>query len=258
MDQTDDFSADPFFNDGSLPQIDGSVEIDGLNTVPLPSSPFVVERILNLQACGCLNRIAWSRGGHIARIAEDGVHLDFHHLVFDDNIFSWKLGPKRTENLDLGELVSLAWSPSGSDLAVVDFKGRVSIFRPSSLTSNRFTQFRSGNLDETDDLSQAIGLHWLSQDSPDRPVWYPPHLMSLSNDLENCSAIRIEDGCQVDTTYRESKSPRPSLSAFCRRSRSVCQIIPDLYQTRWRVRKVEHSSYRSKCLIYSRCILFYC
>ena len=170
MEQNDDFSNDPFFNDGSLQQIDASVGIDGLNNVPLPSSPFVVERILNLQSCGCLNRVAWSRGGHIARIAENETSIDFHHLTFNIESLTWKLSPERTEAAGLGELASLAWSPSGSDLAVLDYSGRLSMFRPSTTSSNRFTQVRSGLLDTPDDLGQAVGLYWLSQDSPDRPV----------------------------------------------------------------------------------------
>ncbi len=174
MEQNDDFSNDPFFNDGSLQQIDASVGIDGLNNVPLPSSPFVVERILNLQACGCLNRVAWSRGGHIAQVAEDGMSVDFHHLAFDVDTLTWKLSPKRTEAVGLGELANLAWSPSGSDLAVVDYRGRLSMFRPSTTTSNRFAQIRSGLLDSPDGLGQAVGLYWLSQDSPDRPVSEKP------------------------------------------------------------------------------------
>lgn len=170
MEQNEDFSNDPFFNDGSLQQIDASVGIDGLNNVPLPSSPFVVERILNLQACGCLNRVAWSRGGHIARIAEDGTSIELFHLTLDVGSLTWKLSGKRTEAVGLGELASLAWSPSGSDLVVVDYGGRLSMFRPSPTSSNRFTQVRSGLLDSSYDLGQAIGLYWLSQDSPDRPV----------------------------------------------------------------------------------------
>lgn len=167
MEQNHDFSNDPFF---ALQQIDASVGIDGLNSVPLPSSPFVVERVLNLQSCGCLNRVAWSRGGHIARVAEDGTSVDFHHLTFNIECLTWKLSPRRTEAVGLGELASLAWSPSGSDLAVVDYSGRLSMFRPSATSSNRFTQVRSGLLDTPDGLGQAVGLYWLSQDSPDRHV----------------------------------------------------------------------------------------
>ena len=170
MEQEDDFNADPFFNDGSLQQIDASVGIDALNAVPLPSSPVVIERLLNLQACGCLNRVAWSRAGQLARIADDGASIDFHCLVFDTKLHSWKLGPKHTETVGLGELSSLVWSPAGSDLAAVDYRGRLSILRPQSTASNRFVQVRSGLVDEPDDLGQVVGLCWLSQDRPDNAV----------------------------------------------------------------------------------------
>ena len=170
MEQNDDFAADPFFNDGSLQQIDPSVGIDALNAVPLPSSPLVVEGILNLEASGCLTRVAWSRAGHVASVGEDGTSLDLYHLELDVRSVIWKLSSKHREAVGLGELATLVWSPLGSDLAVVDHRGRLSIFRPSTSASNRFNQVRSGLLDAPDEFGQAIGLHWLSQDSPDRPV----------------------------------------------------------------------------------------
>jgi mediator of RNA polymerase II transcription subunit 16, fungi type len=170
MEQADDFNTDPFFNDGSLQQIDASVGIDALNAVTLPSSPLVVERILNLQACGCLNRVAWSRAGHIASVSEDGAGVDFCCLVFDRESSSWTLSPKRTESSGLGDIASLAWSPVASDLAVLDSRGRLSILRPQPTASNRVLEVRSGLSDELDELSQVVGLHWLGQDRLDQPV----------------------------------------------------------------------------------------
>lgn len=173
MEQTDDFNPDPFFNDGSLQQIDASVGIDALNAVNLPSSPFVVERVLNLRASGCLNRVAWSRGGHIASVSEDRTGVDFYCLLFDVQSSAWTLSPKRTEAIGLGDVASLAWSPAASDLAVVDSRGRLFILRPLSTASNRVVEVRPGLSDEPDELSQAIGLHWLGQDRPDQPVSIP-------------------------------------------------------------------------------------
>jgi hypothetical protein len=205
MDQNDDFNADPFFNDGSLQQIDASVGIDALHSVPLPSSPQVVERILDLQACGCLNRVVWSRGGvgHIAQIREDGHSIDLSCLVFDPGSLTWTLSPKQTETVGLGELNSLAWSPTGSDLAVVDARGRLSILRPQQGASNRFLPVRSGLLDEVDELGQVIGLHWLSQDTSSlerpvsirfcfltRPLTYATKPLT---GIENCCPICVED-----------------------------------------------------------------
>ena len=174
MDQNDDFNADQLFNDESLQQIDAAVGLDALGGVQLPSNPLVVERILQLQACGCTDQVAWSRGGggHVAQIAQDGINIDIHCLIFDVKTLSWVLSERRTEAPELGELSSLAWSPTGSDLAILDITGRLSILRPQPGTSNRFAKVRSGLLDETDELSQVVGMHWLSQDTsgPERPV----------------------------------------------------------------------------------------
>jgi hypothetical protein len=159
-------------NDGALQQIDqidaAAVGIHDLNGLPLPSNPAVVERLLQLHNLGTYTRLSWSRQGHIASVSEDGEQIDLHCLVFDRRKRKWLLSPKSTENVKLGPLASLAWSPMATDIAVVDLQGRLSILRPMGTAANRLTEVRSGSLDQVKELGQAIGLHWLSQDRPDK------------------------------------------------------------------------------------------
>lgn len=233
MEPADDFNADPFFNDASLQQIDAS-GIDALNAVPLPSSPSVIERMLNLQACGCLNRIAWSRGGHIARIAEDGASVELHCLIFDPKSCSWALGLKHTEQLGLGELNSLAWSPAGSDLAVADIKGRLSILRPQNMALNRYLQVRSGLNDEPDELSQVIGMYWLPQDRPGQAVIHLG-LRSLIQSLtttENCCSACIKNRQQMDPSSCEDYATWPTIKEGCCTDRQERKTLCDLREVR--------------------------
>lgn len=185
-----DFNEDAFFtddniadlNDDSMQQINeaaiqeqigqlgpSAVGIDALHGVPLPVSPQVVERILHLHHTGCSTRLSWSRQGHIASISDDGTSIDLQCLIFDRRKRTWLLNEKRSEHVGLGQLATLAWSPMATDLAVVDTQGRLSILRPVGTAANRLIEVRAGAQDQVQDLGQAIGLHWLSQDRAERP-----------------------------------------------------------------------------------------
>ncbi|RMZ82733.1 hypothetical protein DV738_g1509, partial [Chaetothyriales sp. CBS 135597] len=169
MEQQDEFNADALFNGGSLPQIDPDVNLEAFDAVQLPANPFVVERVLNLQHSGCLDRIAWSKQGHIASIGDDGTSVDLHCLRFDNKTRTWTLSSKQTAHIGLGELASLVWSPLATDLAIADINGRISIWRPGRPSWNKLTEARSGVQDETDAQTQLIGLHWLGQERLNTP-----------------------------------------------------------------------------------------
>lgn len=179
--ENNEFNGDNFFNEDSLQQInDASIQqiepidptvgvVDQLHNVPLPTNPSAVERLLNLHRGGSSNRLSWSRQGHIASVSSDGTSIDLHCLVFDSRRRTWSLGAKRNQHVGLGNLASLAWSPMATDLAVVDVQGRISILRPIGTAANRLSEVRAGTLDEVHELSQSIGLAWLSQDRAERP-----------------------------------------------------------------------------------------
>ena len=171
-----DFNGDAFFGDDSLQQI---TEIDQLESAAvgivdpsagaLPVNGDVLRRTLSLHQNGCSNRLSWSRQGHIASISKDGTCIDLQYLIFDRRSRSWILSAKRTEHVGLGQLASLVWSPMATDLAVVDVTGRLSILRPVGTTANRLSEVRAGSGDRVEPFSQAIGVHWLSQDRAERP-----------------------------------------------------------------------------------------
>ena len=63
-------------------------------------------------------------------------------------------------------LEHLSWSYSGSDLAIIDTMGRLSIFSVA-IVSNQMSPSRSCLVDQEDDLSAISGMSWLS---PERKV----------------------------------------------------------------------------------------
>jgi mediator of RNA polymerase II transcription subunit 16, fungi type len=60
-------------------------------------------------------------------------------------------------------LTHLCWSPSGSELAVVDVCGRVSVLT-MSMALNNFLVLRSPSKDSEDDLNAPVGMFWLNFD----------------------------------------------------------------------------------------------
>ncbi len=61
--------------------------------------------------------------------------------------------------------VHLSWNQTGSELAVVDLFGRISIYS-ILIATNRFAISRSCVVDQEDDLGAIVGLSWLNIDRP--------------------------------------------------------------------------------------------
>lgn len=59
------------------------------------------------------------------------------------------------------QLVHLCWNETGSELAVVDCLGRVSIYS-LSLGLNSINCLRQASLDTSDDSNQIVGMMWLN------------------------------------------------------------------------------------------------
>jgi mediator of RNA polymerase II transcription subunit 16 len=63
--------------------------------------------------------------------------------------------------MDGGPLKHLCWGPTGSELAVIDAAGRVTILSLFS-SLNKPTLFRHAQMDPADDLHAVVGCYWLN------------------------------------------------------------------------------------------------
>lgn len=177
MESGNDFNTDAFFNDGNLQQVDPGVTLEGLQPVEPVLPPVIIGRILDLQLSGCIQRVAWSRHGHIASISEDSTTVTIQCLRHQRSTNSWGLSKPEPLHLTFDEITSLSWSPSGSDLAIAGSKGQLSIFQSQHPALNRLVDVRQDVSTELDEMNQAIGIYWLNQDRQDRPVSFEDYLL---------------------------------------------------------------------------------
>lgn len=115
---------------------------------------------------GFERKIAWSRTGAIAYIAPDGSKAFLRNLNCSPEDGKWSLSDGDHEHpiaeAQTGHtLVHLAWNEPGTDLAVVDSCGRISIVG-MSIGLNVLIQSRPPALDPDDDGNQPVGLMWLA------------------------------------------------------------------------------------------------
>lgn len=123
-----------------------------------------------------LRAVAWSKWGSIAAISSNGATLELRNLRCHPEDGSWTLSeptttPPFTATLDGGPLKHLSWSPTGSELAVIDAAGRVTILGLFS-SLNKPTLHRASQVDPADDLHRIVGSYWLNLAPypPNRPV----------------------------------------------------------------------------------------
>jgi mediator of RNA polymerase II transcription subunit 16 len=120
-----------------------------------------------LQFTDSLSRkIAWSRLGCIAYISADGLQVNLRHLNSSPSNGKWVLSEETTlapvaETHGGNQLVHLSWNESGSEMAVVDCLGRISIYS-ISIALNSITGVRQANFDSSDDSNQIVGMMWLN------------------------------------------------------------------------------------------------
>lgn len=153
----------------------------------LPSRPPVKElyqRLDELRGSGCCQfvahqvyseiyltfhrAVAWSKWGSIASIAQGGTSLELRNLRCHPENGTWALSePSSTPALTMASdgtvqpLKHLCWSPTGSDLAVIDAVGRVSILDVFS-SLNKPSLRRDCRLDPADDSYAVVGCYWLN------------------------------------------------------------------------------------------------
>jgi len=104
--------------------------------------------------------------GCIAYISPDGDRVNVRHLQCRPSDGKWvlsedsSLGPI-SEAHNGSQLVHLSWNETGSELAVVDCLGRVSIYS-ISMALNSITGLRQASFDSSDDSNQVVGMMWLN------------------------------------------------------------------------------------------------
>ncbi|CAI7568178.1 unnamed protein product [Penicillium bialowiezense] len=119
-----------------------------------------------MRLLGCCQKIAWSRLGCIASISPDGLRVIVRYLQCRPSDGKWVLGEESPlapvmEAHNGNQLAHLLWNETGSDLAVVDCSGRISIYS-ISIALNSITGLRQAAFDSGDDGSQVVGMMWLN------------------------------------------------------------------------------------------------
>ncbi|KAJ5246826.1 Mediator complex subunit Med16 [Penicillium chermesinum] len=137
----------------------------GLPTTLRPTKG-LAQSLDEMRLSGCCQKIAWSRLGCIAYISPDGLRVSVRHLRSNASDGKWELSEETplpiVSETHLGnQLVHLSWNEVGSEVAIVDCMGRLSIFS-ISIALNSITGTRTASVDAGDDSNQIVGLMWLS------------------------------------------------------------------------------------------------
>lgn len=104
--------------------------------------------------------------GCVAYISPDGVRVGVRHLQCRPSDGKWQLSEESslasvTEAHSGSQLVHLSWNETGTELAVVDCLGRISIYS-LSMALNSITGLRQASFDSSDDSNQIVGMMWLN------------------------------------------------------------------------------------------------
>ncbi|PHH76275.1 hypothetical protein CDD82_4064 [Ophiocordyceps australis] len=156
----------------NLPDVD---DLFGEN-VPLalpvkPQSKKLRQRLDELRAKGCCQRVAWSRLGTIASVTADGQLLQLRFLRCSPDNGSWGMSEatacEQIRGSRLTRIVHVEWaSTSSPELAIIDSRGHVAI-ASFPIALNQLFVARNWSPDQPDDCNPIVGCYWL-------PV-APPH-----------------------------------------------------------------------------------
>ncbi|KAJ5098862.1 Mediator complex subunit Med16 [Penicillium argentinense] len=137
-----------------------------LGLSPAPATKGLAQCLDEMRLLGCRQKISWSRLGCVAYISPDGTRVSVRHLQCRPSDGKWGLSdeyplPPVTEAHNGNQLVHLSCNETGSELAVVDCLGRVSIYS-ISMALNSITGQRQASFDSSDDSNQIVGMMWLN------------------------------------------------------------------------------------------------
>ncbi|CAL8583760.1 hypothetical protein XPA_009378 [Xanthoria parietina] len=160
----------PMMMDDELDDLFGDRQLGEITDLPpLSTHPTgLVQRLDDLRTSGCSQKIAWSTTGCVASIAHDGCTVTLRNLYCDPATGLWNLSDgedaKAIALLHNGHtLKHLSWNHTGTELAVIDTLGNISV--SSLLTSfNHSSVSRRCMLGAEDNLSVPVGSMWLNQD----------------------------------------------------------------------------------------------
>jgi len=163
--QAGDIDVDNLFNEENLNNaaLGGGILSENaiLHEGVFGSAPAQIKQLADYAVDGSLSRLTWSRPGVIANITDDGtVETSLQRL--DTSTGKWLISKPRLLDPALEDIIGLAWSTTGGELAVLDKKGRVNVFNLLPTAANRFAHTRDGTADQIDESNQPIGLLWLS------------------------------------------------------------------------------------------------
>ncbi|KAJ5587671.1 Mediator complex subunit Med16 [Penicillium hispanicum] len=138
----------------------------GLPAAPPPPTKGLAQCLDEMRLLGCRQKVGWSRLGCIAYISPDGLRVIVRNLQCRPSDGKWVLSEESsltpvTESHGGNPLVHLSWNESGTDLAVVDCLGRISIYS-ISMALNSITGSRQAAFDSSDDSNQIVGMMWLN------------------------------------------------------------------------------------------------
>ncbi|OJD23025.1 hypothetical protein ACJ73_05625 [Blastomyces percursus] len=155
-----------------------------------PTIKGLPQRLDELRLSGCSQKIAWSKLGTIAYISQDGqkVLLRYLHCRPDDGKWALSEVSQINQIADIHgghTMVHLLWNESGSELAIVDSCGRITIVT-IMMSLNTVNQPRQASIDPDDDLAQPVGLMWLNLNRP----LFGFHKATRTNERWNYPAYR--------------------------------------------------------------------
>lgn len=144
----------------------GSLELGLPSTTANASSKGLAQRLDEMRLLGCCQKIAWSKQGCIAYISQDTLRVNLRHLECRPSDGKWVLSDDTplhpvAETHGGQPLVHLNWNEIGSELAVVDSSGRVSIYN-IAISLNSLAGQRQAGFDPVDDGAQIVGMMWLN------------------------------------------------------------------------------------------------
>lgn len=101
----------------------------------------------------------------MAYITFDNLGVNVRNLYCEPDDGKWGISAgypveQVSAAVDKHPVVHVSWNSSGSDLAVIDLFGRISIFT-IVITMNRLTITRRSLVDSEDDMNAVVGLTWL-------------------------------------------------------------------------------------------------